>query len=205
MLATTPYKPNLLIAIPSSLLNSLTESPDILVSQSALSAWVFAAYICHRRSAFCIWTGKIRNITGWNFSCLLPPQTAWCRNLLYRLASYYTHVCQKPVRISFLETENLLPYRIQSDDHFFVFNRHWCSRYWSRSLNVIAFDVRGLNFIWTTWSSHTGEHIMSLWTGTLISKFWQDLRGWHGCDCIEYVFAEGFNSISSRFGVGRKF
>jgi len=31
MPASTPYKPNLLIAIPSSLLSSLTESPDILV------------------------------------------------------------------------------------------------------------------------------------------------------------------------------
>lgn len=145
MLATTPCKPNLLIAIPSSLLNSLTESPDILVS-SALSAWVFAAKVCRRLSAFRIWNWKIRNITGWNISCLLHLQTAGSWNLFYRLAGCYTHVCQKAVGISFLETENLLPYRILSDDHFFVCNRYRCPRYWSRSLNSIAFDVRGLNF-----------------------------------------------------------
>jgi len=148
MLATTPYKLNLLIAIPSSLLNSLTESPDILVSESALSAWVFAAYICHWRSAFCIWTWKIRNITGWNFSCLLPLQTAWSRNLLYRLADYYyTHVCQRRSAFFFLKTNNLLPYRILSDEHFFECNRYRCLRYWSRSLNIIPLDVRGLNFM----------------------------------------------------------
>jgi len=177
MLATTPYKPNLLIAIPSSLLNSLTESPDILVSESALSAWVFAAYICHRRSAFCIWTWKIRNITGWSFSRLLPLKRLDLEICFIDLRAI-THTSVKR-RSEFLFSKRRICYHIElkSGEHFFVCNRCRCSRYWSRSLHIITFDVRGLNSIKTTRSSRTGEHIMTLWTGTLISKFWQDLRG----------------------------